>query len=135
VDLTEADATTTEEVDLRVQRIVHLLAPFDNWELAVMDTYLEHPTPVRFDWEAVPEAATYDLHVQEVDHTHGSAVVRSWDWEQTRAPSYVAALPPSPTATHYQFRLWAHNERGDEVGLLMITYSTGMGWDYRFKAR
>jgi N-acetylneuraminic acid mutarotase len=121
---------------LTSMKIIHLTSPVNNNPpgFSVLpppyDTYLG--TPPSFSWDPIPEASQYEVIVWRMqdDGSYAAQVVNT----QTSDTEIVPGVPTNPPGTHYQFILYALNDRGERVAMLMVVYPDyAFGWDYRFK--
>jgi len=121
-------------VDLTILKLIHLISPVDN-AFETGPTYEWHEylqDEMIFRWESIAEAARYELWLdtwQDEPYAFIDRVIRI-EVEGTEA---VIELADSLETQHYEFRLFAENSSGQRIGQLMIVYSNGIGWDYRFK--
>ncbi len=129
LDVPSGQASVSE--NLNVEQVIQLSGPIDNtieqiWPGPVYD---EHESPVLFDWEALSEAANYQVVVSKANGTPQEvANISGITITQASVP-----LPVSAAGEHYEFELWAYNGNGVRVGRFMIVYTSGYGWDYRFR--
>jgi hypothetical protein len=151
-DYTSFTTVTVEEgqpslnQDLALTRIIHLTSPFDNmqpWDIGfdrqkLWDTPLLQSRTVLFSWEAMPEAAAYDLTITEVELNPEKNL--PWKNIQTHFDDRVTGtsleieLPSSPEDHFYSAWIHAINDTGKYIGLVMVKLkSGGWGWDVRFR--
>jgi hypothetical protein len=136
LDLRSASTSQDEVMDLRVSRIIHLVAPDDNATTLPGGAPPAHESPVRFEWVGLREAVTYSVQIRQRE------AVSSRDWRERNIVDTVLgdtvfeiALSPSPEDSYYVFSLVAHNGAGDLVGELMVQWTDSTGWDYRFRVK
>nr|HOO45290.1 MopE-related protein [Deltaproteobacteria bacterium] len=133
----EVDETDAGVYDIEVERIIHLIEPWDNTniEFSVDDTPAGHTAPVRFEWAALSGATTYQVYIARVrdqDHPDGYGYVETALNVSVQDTVYVANLSASGDYDHYEFSVWAYD--GDSsIGLYVTTCTDGYAWEYRFK--
>lgn len=133
----EVDETDAGVDDIEVERIIHLIEPWDNTniEFSVDDTPAGHATPVRFEWAALTGATTYRVYITRVrdqDHPDGYGYIETAVNVAVQDTVYVAHLSASGDSDHYEFSVWAYD--GDSsIGLYVTTCTDGHAWEYRFK--
>jgi len=121
--------------DLVCQKLIHLTSPIDNGSPVgpVPPPYNTHTFPVTFQWGAIAEASTYQVRVDLYQDSPYS-VLQNLFYESGIIDTQKAIdLPVSGTNGHYELSLYAYNSNNLMVGRLMVVYTNGHGWDYRFK--
>lgn len=127
---------TVVNVDLVCQKIMHLTAPINNlneqhWAGPDYDTW---QSPITFDWDAIGEASTYYKYrvakYQSNPYQYIEEVVTTTETTNTQTD---ITLPVSSVNQHFQFDLYAYNTNDVMIGQFMIVYTSGHGWDYRFR--
>jgi len=122
----------TKDVDC--QKLLHLVAPIDNavaqhWPGPVYDAW---PSPIVLEWGAIPGATIYRYRVDKYQ-SDPYLLIETGTQVDTAATQVSLGLPASGTNDHYQFELYAYSSTGSMVGKFMIVYTSGNGWDYRFR--
>jgi sugar lactone lactonase YvrE len=131
------NAPNSVNIDLTCQKIMHLTSPIDNNSAGI--TPLPPPydaffSPLMFQWDAIGEAATYSIRVDRYQNDPyqvlQSGVINESGLTATQR---TLTLPVCGTNEHYEFNLYAYSANNVFVGQLMVYYSNGFGWDYRFR--
>jgi hypothetical protein len=122
--------------DLDCSELIHLTAPGDNAQevgtLTDPPTYPEYPSPVTFRWDSITDATTYHLVIQEWQEPPDSVLVATQSTRLTDSQATVD-LDATGAAYHYEATINAYNASNVLVGSIMVVYSNGYGWDYRFR--
>jgi hypothetical protein len=124
---------TVVNIDLEVQKIIHLINPIDNAKalgsMSDLDSYLQKE--IMFRWDPIPEAVLYALEIEEIEEPY--QFIKDVVSIQTNMTEWKPELPLSEEKRFYLFMLAAYDTAQKYVGKLMIVYSNGYGWDYRFR--
>jgi len=119
--------------DLEVQKIIHLVNPIDNAKvlgsMSDLDSYLQKE--IVFRWDPIPEAVLYTLKIEEIEEPY--QFIKDVVSIQTNMTEWKPELSLSKDNRFYLFTLDAYDTAQKYVGKLMIVYSNGVGWDYRFR--
>jgi hypothetical protein len=119
--------------DLEVQKIIHLVNPIDNAKvlgsMSDLDSYLQKE--IVFRWDPIPEAVLYTLKIEEIEEPY--QIIKDVVSIQTNMTEWKPELSLSEDNRFYLFTLYAYDTAQKYVGKLMIVYSNGYGWDYRFR--
>jgi N-acetylneuraminic acid mutarotase len=130
------NAPNPANVDLICQKIMHLTSPIDNstGSSPIPPPYDAFFSPVMFQWDAIGEAATYSLTVDKYQSNPYQLLQPGVVIESGLTANQASlTLPVCGANEHYMFTLYALNANNVLVGRLMIVYSNGFGWDYRFR--
>ncbi|MBA7632869.1 hypothetical protein ES703_40424 [subsurface metagenome] len=126
--------------DIGLEQIIHMTSPWDNDAIGPLtypaDPYPEHSGGLDFAWDAVPGATHYWIDIfiyRDPDHPDGYGRVESVLNSYVQETSFSTNLDLSNDLQHYQARILAYGSGGNLIGLFMMTYENGYGWDYRFK--
>ncbi len=119
--------------DRPVDRLIHLVAPIDNSSRQrIPPPFDVHPEgKIVFTWDPIKEALYYKAYIDEYQFEPSRYVGRVF-YDSTKEISFVLPLSRNLEGYYYQFRLYAYNSDGVQVGQFMIVYYNGCGWDYRF---
>jgi|LGOV01.1.fsa_nt_gb hypothetical protein len=85
-----------------------------------------------FRWDAIVEASSYEIRVDKYQSSPYSFIETVYS-EETSNTQTTIIFNDSLENQNYQFKLYARNPTGLLVGKLMVVYSNGCGWDYRFR--
>ncbi len=120
-------------INLEVQKIVHLVNPIDNAKvlgsMSDLDSYLQKG--IVFRWDPIPEAVLYTLKIEEIEEPY--QFIKDVVSIQTNMTEWKPELPLSEDNRFDLFTLYAYDTAQKYVGKLMIVYSNGYTWDYRFR--
>ncbi|MFB0524696.1 MAG: hypothetical protein ACETVZ_04100 [Phycisphaerae bacterium] len=130
--------------DIGLHQIIHMTSPWDNDAIsppALIFPPAPYPVPehsrcLDFTWDAVPGATQYRIDIsiyRDPDHPDGYGRVEIVLNSYVQGTSFSTNLDPSNDFQHYEARIDAYGSGGNRIGLFMITYENGYGWDYRFK--
>ena len=124
--------------DIGLEQIIHMTSPWDNDAIGRLTyaPYPEHSRCLDFTWDAVPGATQYQITMsiyRDLDHPDGYGHVESVLNSYVQETSFSTNLDISNDFQHYQASIFAYGSGGNRIGLFMITYENGYGWDYRFK--
>ena len=61
--------TEANKLDLRLERAIRLTFPIDNTDVFPVTPFARYQSPLRVEWEPVPEAIRYIILVMIVDAT------------------------------------------------------------------
>ncbi|MBI4774285.1 MAG: hypothetical protein HY788_08915 [Deltaproteobacteria bacterium] len=98
VDIASLTEGERLDYDLDAYRILHLLTPYDNSQIApgsYLTEYPEYPTPVAFQWEAIPGAEFYSIRIaryRDASHPEGFGLIETIVYEDVQGTSYQADL-------------------------------------------
>jgi hypothetical protein len=131
----EVNAPTPVIKDLVCTKLIHLTSPIDNGSPVgpIPPPYNTHTFPVNFQWNAIAEASTYDVKVDLYQDSPYSLLQNLFYKSGITDTQKAIDLPANGTNEHYMLRLYAYNSNSLTVGQLMVVYTNGWGWDYRFK--
>jgi hypothetical protein len=120
--------------NLTVVKTLHLTSPVDNAAVIGPWSYPEDTYPteeIMFMWDVLAEASSYHSSIEEYEESF------TYVWlvadHVTSDVEWNVALPMSVENHFYLFQLYAYNINDLMVGKLMVPYSAGYGWDYRFR--
>jgi len=117
--------------------IIRMYAPCDNTDyIQWTPPYPSHDAPITVTWETVDGATKYSLAVyvyRDEDHPDGWGFLQMLVYRELGSTACSVNLPTSRPQEHYQLNLYAY-DNGKQLGSVWITYPSGYGWDYRFKA-
>lgn len=120
-------------INLEVQKIIHLANPIDNAKvlgsMSDLDSYLQKE--IVFRWDPIPEAVLYTLKIEEIEEPY--QFIKDVVSIQTNMTEWKPELPLSEDNRFDLFTLYAYDTAQKYVGKLMIVYSNGYTWDYRFR--
>jgi hypothetical protein len=130
--INEEDITVTQ--DLVVRKVIHLTSPVDNIEKMghtgdEKDTYDGSPL---FTWDPITEASQYYFAIQIYSEEPFGYLGQAYS-TTTSLTSLQPELPLNEENEFYLCDIYAYNEAETRVGILMVSYDNGHGWDYRFK--
>jgi len=120
--------------NLTVLKTLHLTSPVDNAAVIGPWSYPEDTYPTEkmiFTWDALAEAYSYHASIEEYEEPF--TYVRLVASNVTSDVKWNVTLPMSVENHLYSFNLYAYNINDLMVGKLMVPYSAGYGWDYRFR--
>ena len=128
-------------LDVPMKQVIHMISPQDNNAVEPSvgrgtDVIYEHEGDVYFEWEPLDGAVNYDLKIdiyQDADENSSYKFLTNELTATAIENSYLAQLPLSEQGEHYEARLDAYNKAGDKIGMYVVTYKNGYGYDYRFK--
>ncbi len=130
--------------DIGLEQIIHMTSPWDNDAIsppALIFPAASYPEPehgrcLDFAWDAVPGATQYRIDIsiyRDPDHPYGYGFVENVVNSYLQETSFSTNLDLSNDSQHYEASIFAYGSGGNLIGLLMITYENGYGWDYRFR--
>ena len=123
--------------DLACRKILHLTAPVDNFTLLPVELpppYDPYISSVTFQWEAIAEAARYEILIDRWRDGYGTSLGDMLHETGITATQYTpSSLPVSGAGEYYRLCLFAYNANNVLVGQLMCVYKNAYGWDYRFR--
>jgi len=133
----DVDENDAGEHDIEVERIIHLLEPWDNEniEFSSDDPLVVYGSPIRFEWAALPGATRYQVIVSKVrdpDHPDGYGHIENTIDTSVQDTVYLAGLDTSGTDDHYEFTVYAYDGE-NTIGFYMTTYTDDYGREYCFK--
>ncbi|MBN1370193.1 MAG: hypothetical protein JW954_08170 [Dehalococcoidaceae bacterium] len=127
-------------VDLSVVYHLHLVSPYDNQQrnISVSDEPenifrpQSHPEYI-FEWEAVPDAASYRVTVVlKDDNSNTSENIVN---QTTGATSLALELQATQGSQYYMFSVTGYSQTGELIGLFQYYYTNGSGGWYKFVVR
>ena len=133
VDLSALTDAEKAEFDITLREMIHLIAPVDNENSLTLGEYIGYSSPITFSWDPVPNATNYSYRVDEYVHSPDFSRVGTPYDDSLTATTVDIALAQNTVDAHYQFTVYAYATDSTLLGILMIRYFTGHGWDYRFK--
>jgi hypothetical protein len=133
VDLSLLSPEQASHHDIPVSQIIHLTSPFDNNQRPTIGSYETYASPVLFQWDPIEGADHYSYVITEYSDSPTYAFVRTAAWGTIPGTSAQVALDPSAAECHYELVVHAYNAAGTMIGRIMTTYTSGVGWDYRFR--
>jgi hypothetical protein len=119
-----------------VSKTLHITGPVDNAAVIGPWSYPEDTYPTEemmFTWDALAEASSYHASIEEYDRSIDFTYVGLVADNVTSDVKWNVTLPMSVENHLYSFNLYAYNINDLMVGKLMVPYSAGYGWDYRFR--
>jgi hypothetical protein len=127
------------QVDLEVVQSIHLTRPVDNQKRRTRasdppETLYPSffaPSAEVFEWEPVPGAASYLVHILTV-RQRGQPPLQFIERRVTE-PRFVANLGVSAPGTHYMFRLEAFSASSRRIGTFDHYYEDGSGGWFEFQ--
>lgn len=122
--------------NLTAVKTLHLKSPVDNAAVIGPWSYPEDTYPrekMMFTWDALAEASSYQASIGEYDRSIDFTYVGLVASNVTSDVKWNVTLPMTVENHLYSFNLYAYNINDLMVGKLMVPYSSGYGWDYRFR--
>jgi DNA-binding beta-propeller fold protein YncE len=122
-----------------VDKIIHLTAPVDNNPppapgIPNPPPYPGYPAPITFQWQAIPEATTYEIYVFLSQDNPYQILNDHYYHELGIAGTQKSLiLPVSDPNQHYEFELIARNGSNTPIGELSIVLTGSGGGIYGFR--
>jgi peptide/nickel transport system substrate-binding protein len=122
--------------DGTMMRVLHLTSPGDNAQI-LPDTSVPKPSfpqsQLIIQWEAIAEASTYNVAIDRYTEQPFNYLSSVLSTSITGTELSRWQLSVSSPGEFYLLRINAFNAQQKQVGMLMVKYQNGYGWDYRFK--
>ncbi|MFC1574292.1 FlgD immunoglobulin-like domain containing protein, partial [Candidatus Latescibacterota bacterium] len=140
VNIPELTEPQRNNYDIELQKIIHLLEPHDNSQIdQTINEYPSYEPSMTISWEHIEGTAYYSLRIdkyRDFDHPEGFGLIENVLIENNYTDTTLAtSLDLSEPYEHYQLYLYARADDGRMIGMYMISYIGGLGWDFRFKVQ
>jgi len=127
----------TVNADLEVHRTIHLTLPVDNLGVvgAIPPPFDTYASSVTFQWDAVPEAANYNIRVDRYQQSPFMFLANEIVTNQvgTQVTFTTADLPANNPNEFYLIDIFAVNAANTLVGKILVSRTNGLSFDYRFQ--